>query len=175
VDPEEAPVNIYQIPVTTIYGKPGTLAPYQNQVLLIVNVASRCRYTSQYSALELLYRKHHSEGFSVLGFPCNQFGGEEPGAEAEILGFCLREFEISFPLFSKIEVNGPQTHALYKFLKDEEAPMGDQGAIQWNFTKFLVDRSGKVVHRYAPKFSPGDIEPDIVRALTEPALGQPLH
>jgi glutathione peroxidase len=175
VHPEEAPVNIYQIPVTSIDGTPGTLAPYQNQVLLIVNVASRCRYTSQYSALELLYRKHHPEGFAVLGFPCNQFGGEEPGSEREILGFCLREFEISFPLFSKIEVNGPQTHALYKFLKEEEAALRDQSAIEWNFTKFLVNRCGKVVNRYAPKFSPGDIEPDIVRALTDPAPGQSLH
>jgi len=167
-------VSIYQIPVTSIDGTAGTLAPYQSQVLLIVNVASRCRYTSQYSALELLYRKHHPEGFSVLGFPCNQFGGEEPGSEAEILGFCLREFEISFPLFSKVEVNGPQTHALYKYLKDEPA-LRDLGAIEWNFTKFLVDRNGKVVNRYAPKFSPGDIEPDIVRALKEPAAGQTVH
>ena len=168
-------MNIYQIPVTSIDGTPGTLAAYQNQVLLIVNVASRCRYTSQYSALELLYRKHHPEGFSVLGFPCNQFGGEEPRTEREILGFCLREFEISFPLFSKIEVNGPQTHALYQFLKEEEPALGDQHAIEWNFTKFLVDRSGRVVHRYAPKFSPGDIEPDIVRVLKESASGQPVH
>ncbi len=158
-------MDLYHIPVTSIDGTPGTLAPYQNQVLLIVNVASRCRYTSQYTALELLYRRHHAVGFAVLGFPCNQFAGQEPDSEAEILGFCLREYDVTFPLFSKIEVNGPQTHPLYRLLKESDPPLPD---LEWNFTKFLVARDGKVVNRYAPKFSPGDIEPDIIHALEGP-------
>jgi len=159
-------MDFHQIPLTGIDGSPGTLAAYQGQVLLVVNVASHCRYTSQYSALELLYRRHHAAGFAVLGFPCNQFAGQEPGSEAEILEFCLREFNITFPLFSKIEVNGPHTHPLYHYLK-EGAPGLLQGeAIEWNFAKFLVGRDGQVVSRYAPMFSPGDIEPDIVRAMS---------
>lgn len=161
-------MDLYQIPVTTIDGTPGTLAPYRGQVLLVVNVASRCRYTSQYTALELLYRRHHAEGFSVLGFPCNQFASEEPGSEQEILAFCLREFEISFPLFSKVEVNGPQTHPVYQYLKGGEPGPQEPGDIEWNFTKFLVGRDGKVLKRYAPKSSPGDSEPDVVSALRMP-------
>jgi glutathione peroxidase len=163
-------MQLYEIPVTSIDGTPGTLGSYQGQVLLIVNVASQCRYTSQYSALELLYRRHHAEGFSVLGFPCNQFAGQEPGSEAEILSFCLREFDISFPLFSKIEVNGPNTHPLYRYLKDGAAAIPESEVIEWNFAKFLVTREGRVVNRYAPKYSPGDIEPDIKRALGAPLL-----
>ena len=162
-------MDFHQIPVTTIDGTPGTLTPYTGQVLLIVNVASRCRYTSQYSALELLYRRHQAAGFAVLGFPCNQFAGQEPGSEAEILGFCLREYDISFPLFSKIEVNGPNTHPLYRYLKGGAPGLAEGDAIEWNFAKFLVGRDGQVVNRYAPKFSPGDIEPDIVRAMAAPA------
>jgi glutathione peroxidase len=153
-------MDLYDIPVTSIDGTPGTLAPYQNRVLLIVNVASKCRFTSQYTALELLYRRHHAGGFSVLGFPCNQFAHQEPGSDAEILSFCLREYDLSFPLFSKVEVNGPATHPIYQYLKGSEP-----GDLEWNFTKFLVARNGQVVHRYAPKSSPGDIEPDIVKAL----------
>lgn len=160
-------MELYQIPVTSIDGTPGTLEPYRDQALLIVNVASRCKFTSQYTALELLYRRHHAAGFSILGFPCNQFGGQEPDSDAAILGFCLREYEISFPLFSKVEVNGPQAHVLYQFLKASEPahPAPETDVIEWNFTKFLVARSGKVVKRYAPKFSPGDLEPDVLRAL----------
>jgi glutathione peroxidase len=161
-------VDLYQIAVSAIDGTPGTLAPYQGQVLLIVNVASQCRFTKQYAALELLYRRHHAGGFAVLGFPCNQFGNEEPGSATEILEFCLREYDISFPLFSKIEVNGPQTHPLYHYLKASVPELSEPGDLEWNFTKFLVARDGKVVKRYAPKFSPGDIEPDIVRALEAP-------
>jgi glutathione peroxidase len=161
-------VTLYEVPVTSIEGTPGTLAPYQNQVLLIVNVASRCRFTSQYTGLELLYRRHHGAGFSVLGFPCNQFAGQEPGSESEILGFCLREYDISFPLFGKIEVNGAETHPLYRHLKASAPGAQELGAIEWNFTKFLVGREGQVVNRYAPKFSPGNIEPDILSALTAP-------
>jgi glutathione peroxidase len=177
VQPEGRRVDLYQIPVTSIDGTPGTLAPYQNEVLLVVNVASRCRFTSQYTALEMLYRRYHPAGFSVLGFPCNQFAGQEPGSEADILSFCLREYEISFPLFSKVEVNGPETHPVYRYLKESDPALGEMGAIEWNFTKFLVARGGKVVNRYAPKFSPGHIEPDIIRALEapRPASSGPAH
>lgn len=156
-------MDLYQIPVTSIDGTPGTLEPYRGRVLLVVNVASRCKYTSQYAALELLYRRHQAAGFAVLGFPCNQFAGEEPGSEAEILEFCLREFEISFPLFSKVEVNGPQAHPFYRYLKG-----GAAGELEWNFTKFLLGRDGAVLRRYAPKSSPGDCEPDILAALQAP-------
>jgi len=158
-------MNLYQIPVAGIDGTPGTLAPFQGQVLLIVNVASRCRYTSQYAALELLYRRHRPDGFAVLGFPCNQFAGQEPGSEAEILQFCLREYEISFPLFAKIEVNGPRTHPLYRYLKGATPEPPESDDLEWNFTKFLVGRGGQVLKRYPPKSPPGDCEPDILTAL----------
>ncbi len=158
-------MDLYQIPVTSIDGTPGTLAPFMGQVLLVVNVASHCEYTSQYAALELLYRRHRADGFAVLGFPCNQFAGEEPGSEAEILQFCLREFEISFPLFSKVEVNGPGAHPLYQYLKTGALDPGHSADLEWNFTKFLVGRDGKVRGRYAPKSSPGVAEPEIVAAL----------
>jgi glutathione peroxidase len=161
-------VDLYQIPITSIDGTPGTLASYRGQVLLIVNVASRCRFTSQYSGLELLYRRHRTAGLAVLGFPCNQFAGQEPGSEADILAFCLREYDISFPLFSKVEVNGPRTHPLYQHLKEAEAGPPDHADIEWNFTKFLIGRAGSILRRYSPKFSPGDMEPDVVRALGEP-------
>jgi len=157
--------HIYEIPVTSIDGIAGTLAPYRSQVLLIVNVASFCRYTSQYAALELLYRRHHPAGFCVLGFPCNQFANQEPGTDAEILSFCLREYDITFPLFSKVEVNGPREHPLYRHLKETEPGSPGDWSIEWNFTKFLVSRTGTVLSHYAPKFSPGAIEPDITRAL----------
>jgi glutathione peroxidase len=158
-------MDIYEIPVTSIDGTAGTLAPYRDQVLLVVNVASFCKYTSQYAGLELLYRRHHPAGFSVLGFPCNQFGSQEPRPEPEILDFCLREYDITFPLFSKVEVNGPQTHPLYHYLKETDPTAAGDWTIEWNFTKFLIGRDGRVLSHYAPKFSPGNIEPDITRAL----------
>ncbi len=158
-------MDLYQIPVTSIDGTPGTLAPFRGRVLLVVNVASHCEYTSQYAALELLYRRHQASGFAVLGFPCNQFAGEEPGSEAEILQFCLREYDISFPLFSKVEVNGLGAHPVYKYLKGAAPDPASSAELEWNFTKFLVGKDGTVVARYAPKFSPGDCEPDIIAAL----------
>jgi glutathione peroxidase len=161
-------VDLYQIPVTRIDGTPGTLAPYRGQVLLVVNVASLCRFTPQYAPLELLYRRHHPAGFSVLAFPCDQFAGEEPGSDAEVLEFCLREYDITFPLFSKIDVNGREAHPLYRHLKQSRPGFLGSRAIKWNFTKFLVGRDGTVLDRYASTISPGDIEPDIVRALEAP-------
>ncbi len=158
-------MDLYDIPVTSINGQAGTLAPYRGQVLLVVNVASQCKFTSQYAALELLYRRHNPAGFAVLGFPCNQFAGQEPGSEAEILSFCLREYDISFPLFAKLEVNGPEAHALYRWLLASEPARRGAEQIEWNFEKFLVGRDGAVLGRYGSKYSPGDIEPDISKAL----------
>lgn len=161
-------MDLYDIPVTSIDGRAGTLAGYRGQVLLVVNVASQCRFTSQYAALELLYRRHHPAGFSVLGFPCNQFAGQEPGSEPEILNFCLREYDISFPLFAKIEVNGPGAHPLYRLLMESAPARQGPSAVEWNFEKFLISRGGEVIARYPPKFSPGSIEPEISRSLAAP-------
>ena len=166
-------MDLYDIPVATIDGRAGTLAAYRGHVLLIVNVASQCRFTSQYTALELLYRRHQPAGFAVLGFPCNQFAGQEPGSDAEILSFCLREYDITFPLFAKLEVNGAHAHPLYRFLMESAPARQGPGIIEWNFEKFLIARGGEVIARYASKFSPGDIAPDISGALRAPgpALG----
>lgn len=156
---------LYDIPVKTIAGEPSTLAPYRNQVLLIVNVASNCGYTPQYAGLEALHRRHHAQGFSVLGFPCNQFLGQEPQAEEGIRQFCKDSYGISFPLFAKIAVNGSGTHPLYRLLKGEKRGLFGTSAIKWNFTKFLVGRTGEVLARYATRRTPESLEPDITRAL----------
>jgi glutathione peroxidase len=134
-------------------------------VLLIVNVASRCGLTPQYTALEALQRKHAEHGFSVLGFPCNQFGGQEPGTEAQILEFCTLNYEVSFPMYGKVEVNGEGTHPLYAHLKSAAPGLLGSESLKWNFTKFLVDREGRVVRRYAPTDSPDSIEKDIEALL----------
>ena len=131
-----------------------SLAEFRGQVLLIVNTASKCGFTPQYAALELLYRTYKERGFAVLGFSCNQFGAQESGSEAEIGAFCEKNFGVSFPLFAKIEVNGPQAHPLYRFLKNSKRGILGSGNIKWNFTKFLVGRQGNVVGRYAPATKP---------------------
>ena len=123
-------------------------------MLLIVNVASRCGFTPQYSGLEALYRKYRDRGFAVLGFPCNQFGAQEPGSEADIGAFCSSQYDVTFPMFAKIEVNGSGTHALYQLLKSARPGVLGTEAIKWNFTKFLVDREGRVVTRHAPRDTP---------------------
>jgi glutathione peroxidase len=138
---------------------------YRDQVLLIVNVASRCGFTPQYAGLEQLYRKYHDQGFSVLGFPCDQFRHQEPGNEAEIKDFCKLTYDVTFPLFAKIEVNGPHAHPLYQYLKTEQPGLLGSQRIKWNFTKFLVDRQGQVAGRYAPNFDPERIEGDLVPLL----------
>ena len=156
-------MSIYEIAATTIDGRQQTLADYRGQVLLVVNVASKCGFTPQYTGLEALYRKYKDSGFAVLGFPCDQFGHQEPGNEAEIQQFCSTKYEVSFPLFAKIDVNGPNTHPLYQFLKSEKSGLFGTEGIKWNFTKFLIDRAGNVVKRYAPTTTPdkiaGDLEP----------------
>lgn len=158
-------MNIYDINVTTIDGKPGTLEEYRGRVLLIVNVASRCMFTSQYTGLEALYRKFRDRGFFILGFPCDQFGHQEPGAEAEIKQFCSLRYEVSFPMFAKVNVNGNDAHPLYQFLKSAKRGFLGSSWIKWNFTKFLVDRNGNVVNRYSPTVAPERLEKNIETLL----------
>ena len=142
----------------TLGGDPAPLANWRGQVLLIVNVASKCGFTPQYAGLEALYRAYKDRGFAILAFPCNQFGAQEPGDAEEIAGFCSLTYDVSFPMFDKIEVNGPKAHPLYAYLKQEKpGVLGSQG-IKWNFTKFLVDRAGKVVQRFAPNVPPEALE-----------------
>ena len=158
-------MSLYDVPLTTLDGTPTTLADHRGQVLLVVNVASKCGYTPQYTGLEALYRKYRDRGFEVLGFPCNQFGGQEPGSAEEIATFCSTKYDVSFPLFAKMDVNGAHAHPLYEHLK-AEAPgaLGTKG-IKWNFTKFLVNGRGEVVERYGSSTTPGQIDADVARAL----------
>jgi glutathione peroxidase len=158
-------MSVYDFNANTIDGGTQKLDAYKGQALLIVNVASRCGFTPQYTGLEALHRKLHARGFNVLGFPCDQFGHQEPGDEAEIKNFCSLKYDVTFPLFAKIEVNGDGAHPLYKFLKQEKTGILGTGAIKWNFTKFLVDKEGNVVKRYAPTDRPEDIEKDIAALL----------
>jgi glutathione peroxidase len=140
----------YNHPVKTLSGEATTLEQYKGKVLLIVNVASHCGYTPQYTGLQAAYEKLGHKGFYVLGFPCNQFGAQEPGSSQEIQDFCTKSFRVSFPMFEKIDVNGAHTHPLFAELKHEAPGVLGTELIKWNFTKFLVDRHGKVVKRYAP-------------------------
>jgi glutathione peroxidase len=154
-----------EIPVTASDGLAGDLSDHSGKVLLIVNVASKCGFTPQYEGLEALHRRFAGQGFAVLGFPCNQFGAQEPGAAQEIANFCSLTYDVSFPLFAKIDVNGPDAAPLYRHLKSAAPGLMGSEAIKWNFTKFLVDRSGKVVKRYAPQTKPADIAKDIQALL----------
>ena len=156
---------IYKISVKSITGKSQSLAGYKGRVLLIVNTASRCGYTPQYKGLEKLHETYGARGLAVLGFPCNQFGAQEPGNEAAIGEFCSLTYDVTFPMFAKVDVNGDDTHPVFAFLK-AAAPgvLGTEG-IKWNFTKFLVDREGKVVTRYASATKPEDMAGDIERLL----------
>lgn len=161
--------NLYQFSAPLLDGRVLSLSEFRGRVLLIVNTASRCGFTPQYAGLETLYRSYTRRGFSVLGFPCNQFAGQEPGTAGEIGGFCERHYGVSFPLFAKIEVNGAGAHPIYRFLKRQRpgllgALMG--GRIPWNFTKFLVDRNGEVVGRYGPRVKPERLVPEIERLLS---------
>jgi glutathione peroxidase len=154
-------MNIFDIEATTIEGAEKPLRDYAGKAMLIVNVASKCGFTPQYAGLEALYRKFADKGFVVLGFPCNQFGAQEPGSEKEIVSFCSANYELTFPMFAKIDVNGESAHPLYRLLKHEAPGLLGSEAIKWNFTKFLVDRDGKVVKRYAPTDTPQQIEKDV--------------
>ena len=155
----------YDFTAKTIDGVDQPLASYRGKPLLVVNVASKCGFTPQYAGLEALYRKFHERGLEVLAFPCDQFGHQEPGDESEIKSFCSTNYDVTFPLHAKIEVNGANAHPLYKWLKSEKAGVLGTEAIKWNFTKFLVDRSGKVVKRYAPTDTPEKIEKDLAAVL----------
>ncbi len=157
---------LYTFSANSINGEPVTLQSYSGKVLLIVNTASRCGFTPQYRGLEQLQQRFHQRGFSVLGFPCNQFGAQEPGSSEEISDFCRLNYQTSFPLFAKIEVNGDNAHPLYKHLTQAAPGLLGSQAIKWNFTKFLVDADGKVVKRYAPFTSPEAISKDIERLLS---------
>jgi glutathione peroxidase len=157
--------TIYDFSAKTIDGDEQRLDAYRGKMLLIVNVASKCGFTPQYEGLEALYRKFKPKGFVVLGFPCDQFGHQEPGDEAEIRNFCSLNYDVSFPMFAKIDVNGADAHPLYKYLKHEAKGLLGSEAIKWNFTKFLVDKDGAVVRRYAPADTPKSIEKDIAAAL----------
>lgn len=162
-------MGLNDIEVTTIEGRAQTMATYAGQVLLIVNVASRCGFTSQYTGLEALWRRYRAQGLVVLGFPCNQFGHQEPGTEGEIQRFCTTRYEVSFPLFAKVEVNGAHAHPLFKSLKQAAPGVLGSTAIKWNFTKFLVDRAGNVRQRYSSMDTPEKIAPDIEALLADPA------
>ncbi len=158
-------MGLYDIAVTRIDGTAGTLAPYRGRLLLIVNVASECGFTPQYAGLEKLYREYEGRGLTVLGFPCDQFGHQEPGTEAEIAAFCADRYDVTFPMFAKIDVNGERAHPLYRLLKAAAPGMLGTEAIKWNFTKFLVGPDGRVLQRYAPADAPAAIEPEIVAHL----------
>ena len=158
-------MTIYDFRVKTIDGDEVSLAEYRGTALLIVNVASQCGFTPQYAGLEQLHEKYKDQGFAVLGFPCNQFGAQEPGSEAEIKKFCETGFGVTFPLFAKIDVNGPQAHPLYNYLREARPGILGTESIKWNFTKFLVDREGNPVKRYAPNEKPEDIDKDVSKLL----------
>ena len=156
--------DIYQFSAKTIDGSEVALANYRNKVLLIVNTASKCGFTPQYAGLEELQRKYHDRGLEVLGFPCDQFGHQEPGDEAEIKNFCSLKYDVSFPMFAKIDVNGPKAHPLWAYLKSEKGGLLIS-AIKWNFTKFLVDKHGTVVGRYPPTTTPASLSAEIETLL----------
>lgn len=157
--------SIYDLKVKNIEGQDVSLGQYQGKTLLIVNVASKCGFTPQYKELEELYRSYKDQGLEILAFPCNQFGHQEPGNEEEIKNFCSLNYDVTFPLFAKIDVNGAQESPLYHFLKDALPGVLGTKAIKWNFTKFLVDKNGKPVARYAPTDRPMDLLNDIKNIL----------
>jgi glutathione peroxidase len=157
--------DIYDFSVKDIHGKTVRLDRYRGKVMLIVNTASKCGFTPQYKGLEALHQKLAGRGLAVLGFPCNQFGAQEPGNEDEIASFCEVNYGVTFPLFAKIDVNGDDAAPLYKFLKQAKPGLLGTEAIKWNFTKFLVDREGRVVERYSPNTEPAAIAADIEKLL----------
>ena len=153
--------DIYEFEVQTITGDPVQLDSYENKVLLIVNTASKCGFTPQYEGLEALYEEYKDKGLVILGFPCNQFGRQEPGSESDIAEFCQLNYGVSFPMFAKVDVNGNDADPLFKHLKRSQKGLLGSEKIKWNFTKFLVNRDGEVVARYAPTVKPKDLAKDI--------------
>jgi glutathione peroxidase len=157
--------SFYDFDVVTIDGEARSMRDYAGKTLLIVNVASKCDFTPQYEGLEALYRRYREAGLAILGFPCDQFRNQEPGSEAQIKQFCALTYGVSFPMFAKIEVNGPGTHPLYQYLKREAKGLLGAEDVRWNFTKFLVTPEGKVLRRYAPAFTPEFIGHDLEAML----------
>lgn len=157
--------TVYEFSASGIDGKPRKLAQYKGKVLLVVNTASQCGFTPQYKGLEAIYQKYKARGFAVLGFPCNQFGAQEPGPESEIAEFCEVNYGVTFPLFAKVDVNGEAAHPLFKHLTSSKKGLLGSEAIKWNFTKFLIGKDGEVIERYAPTTKPEDISQDIEKAL----------
>jgi len=157
--------SIYDFTVAAADGKPVPLADYRGKVVLVVNTASKCGFTPQYEGLEALYERHKDQGFVVLGFPCNQFGAQEPGDAAEIANFCSLTYDVRFPVLAKIEVNGPKADPLYEYLKRARPGLMGSRGVKWNFTKFLVGRDGQVLARFAPTTKPQDLEGAVVKAL----------
>lgn len=160
--------TIYDFKATDIDGRERPLAEFTGKTLLVVNVASKCGFTPQYEGLEGLWRKYRDRGFAVLGFPCDQFGHQEPGDETEIKKFCSLTYDVTFPLFAKIDVNGDTAHPLYRWLKSEQPGVLGTEAIKWNFTKFLVDGQGHVMRRYAPADAPAKLDGAIGELLAAP-------
>lgn len=157
----QTPTSLYDLPLKDLSGKEASLAPYKGKVLLLVNVASKCGLTPQYKALEQLHAKYKDRGFTVLSFPCNDFGSQEPGSPEQIQQFCSATYGVTFPLFEKLHVKGPEQHPLYAFLTGKDAAF--PGEIKWNFGKFLVGRDGKVLARFEPKTTPDS--PEVVKAV----------
>jgi glutathione peroxidase len=160
-------MTVHDFHAKTIDGADVSLSEYKGKVLLIVNVASRCGFTPQYEGLQKLYQQYNNRGFEVLGFPCNQFGAQEPGTDQDIKTFCALNYKVNFPLFSKIDVNGANAHPLYQFLKSARRGILGTQRIKWNFTKFLVGREGSAVKRYPPQDKPANIAKDIERLLAQ--------
>ncbi len=157
--------TIYRHHAKTLDGRDVSMDDYRGKVLLIVNVASKCGFTPQYTGLEALFQRYKDKGFEILGFPCNQFGNQEPGDEAEIASFCSTTYPVSFPMFAKVEVNGDDAHPLYQQLKSDAPGLLGSKGVKWNFTKFLVNKDGEVVERFAPTTKPEDIASSIERLL----------
>jgi glutathione peroxidase len=151
-------MSLHEHKVQTLDGRPADLGDYAGQVVLVVNVASKCGLTPQYEGLEALHRRHKDQGFTVLGFPCNQFMGQEPGTPEEIADFCSTRYDVTFPLFEKVEVNGPGAHPLFRELTGDEP-------VAWNFAKWLIGRDGEVIQRFGPRTTPAEIEPAVAQAL----------
>ncbi|MFQ3244289.1 MAG: glutathione peroxidase [Arenicella sp.] len=158
-------MSIYEFSATNIKGQEVNLSDYQDKVLLIVNTASKCGFTPQFEGLETLHKELESQGLVILGFPCNQFGSQDPGGDGQIEEFCQLNYGVSFPMFSKIDVNGTDAHPLYTFMKKQARGLLGSTTVKWNFTKFLVNREGQVVERYAPNDKPENIKADILKLL----------
>lgn len=157
--------DLYSIPVKTAAGETATLEDYKGKLILVVNTASKCGFTKQYKGLEALYNQYKDRGLAILGFPCNQFGKQEPGSDEDIQEFCKLNFGVSFPVYAKLDVNGPSAHPLFVELKKRSPGLLGTEGIKWNFTKFLISKDGQQVNRYAPKDSPESLQTEIERML----------